>query len=104
MITFILGALAAISVGVIVWLVLNIIKIIKQVKHLEEQKQKLWLEIQVRCDSIERELNGIGIELNNRIDSSISYTDSRLDKLVNYIERDYVTKKNRTDNTIEYNN
>jgi predicted PurR-regulated permease PerM len=104
MITFILGALAAISVGVIVWLVLNVIKMIKQVKHLEEQKQKLWLEIQVRCDSIERELNGTGIELNNRIDSSISYTDSRLDKLVNYIERDYVTKKNRADNTIEYNN
>ncbi len=104
MITFILGALAAISVGVIVWLVLNINKMIEQVKHLEEQKQKLWLEIQGRCDSIERELNGTGIEINNRIDSSISYTDSRLDKLVNYIEREYVTKKNRTDNTIEYNN
>jgi len=104
MITFILGALAAIAVGVIVWLVMSVIKMDKQVKQTKEEVQKLWLEIQVRCDSIGRELNGTGIELNNRIDSSFSYTDSRLDKLVNYIERDYVTKKNKLDNTIDYNN
>jgi hypothetical protein len=104
MITFILGALAAIAVGVIVWLVISIIKMDKLVKQKREEIQNLWLEIQHRCDSIERELNGTGIELNNRIDSSISYTDSRLDKLVNYIERDFVAKKNKLDNTINYNN
>jgi trehalose-6-phosphatase len=57
MITFILGALAAISVGVIVWLVLNINKMIEQVKHLEEQKQKLFL-IDIDgtiCDDIRNE-------------------------------------------------
>ena len=104
MITFILGSLAAIAVGVIVWLVMSVIRMDKQVKQKKEEIQKLWLEIQHRCDSIERELNGTGIELNNRIDSSFSYTDSRLDKLVNHIERDYVTKKNRLDNSIDYNN
>ena len=104
MITFILGALAAIAVGVTVWLVIGIIKMAKQVKRLEEQKQQLWLEIQGRCDSIERMQNQIINELTGRIDSSISYTDSRMDKLVNHIERDYVTKKNRLDNSIEYNN
>jgi DNA anti-recombination protein RmuC len=102
MITFILGALAAIAVGVTVWLVINIIKMAKQVKLLEEQKQNLWLEIQSRCDSIERELNRTIDELNNRVDSSLSYTDSRLDKLVNHIEHEYVTKRNRLDNTIDY--
>ena len=102
MITFTLGALAAIAVGVMVWLVINIIKMIKQVKQLEEQKEQLWLEIQGRCDSIERNLNEIIRELNTRIDDNYSYTDSRLDKLVNTVERDYVTKKNRMDNTINY--
>jgi predicted PurR-regulated permease PerM len=104
MITFILGALAAIAVGVIVWLVVYIVKMAKQVKQLEKQKEQLWLEIQGRCDSIERELNMIISKLNDRVDTSMSYTDSRLDKLVNIIERDYVTKKNRMDNTIDYNN
>lgn len=104
MITFILGALAAIAVGVIVWLVVHIVKMAKQVKLLEKQKEQLWLEIQGRCDSIERELNMVISKLNDRIDTSMSYTDSRLDKLVNIIERDYVTKKNRMDNTIDYNN
>lgn len=102
MITFTLGALAAIAVGVTVWLVISITKMNKQVKRLEEQKQDLWLEIQHRCDSIERELNMAISKLNDRVDASMSYTDSRLDKLVNHIERDYITKKNRLDNTIDY--
>jgi predicted PurR-regulated permease PerM len=104
MITFILGALAAIAVGVIVWLVTGIIKMSKQVKQLEKQKEQLWLEIQGRCDSIERELNMVIAKLNDRVDTSMSYTDSRLDKLINHIEHTYVTKKNRLDNTIDYNN
>jgi predicted PurR-regulated permease PerM len=112
MITFISGASAAVAVGVIVWLVVNIIKMNKQVRQLEKQKEQLWLGIQGRCDSIERDLNAVINELNGRVDSSISYTDSRLDKLVNHIEHnyvtkkliehDYVTKKNRLDNTIDY--
>jgi len=102
MIIFTLGALAAIAVGVTVWLVIGIIKMAKQVKQLEEQKEQLWLEIQGRCDSIERNLNEIIRELNTRVDDNYSYTDSRLDKLVNTVERDYVTKKNRMDNTINY--
>jgi hypothetical protein len=104
MITFISGALAAAAVGVTVWLVIGVIKMTKQVKQLEKQKEQLWLEIQGRCDSIERELNIVVSKANDRIDTSMSYTDSRLDKLVNVIERDYITKKNRADNTIEYNN
>ena len=102
MITFTLGALAAIAVGVTVWLVIGIIKMAKQVKQLEKQSEQLWLEIQNRCDSIERELSMTIVELTDRIDSSFSYTDSRMDKLVNHIERDYVTKKNKLDNTIDY--
>jgi hypothetical protein len=104
MITFTLGALAAVAVGVTVWLVIGIIKMAKQVKQLEKQSEQLWLEIQNRCDSIERDLSMTITELSGRVDSSFSYTDSRLDKLVNHIERDYVTKKNKLENTIDYNN
>jgi hypothetical protein len=102
MITFISGALAAIAVGVTVWLVVGIIRMSKQVKQLEKQKEQLWLEIQGRCDSIERDLHAVINELNGRVTESFSYTDSRLDKLVNHIERDYITKKNKLDNTIDY--
>jgi predicted PurR-regulated permease PerM len=104
MITFILGASAAIVVGAIVWLVVNIIKMSKQVKHLEKQKDSLWLEIQSRCDSIERMLGELERELSQRNDETFRYVDSRLDKLYNQIERDYVTKKNKLENTIDYNN
>jgi hypothetical protein len=104
MITFTLGASAAIVVGAIVWLVVSIIKMSKQVKHLEKQKEQLWLEIQGRCDSIERMLGELERELSQRNDETFRYVDSRLDKLYNQIERDYVTKKNRLENTIDYNN
>jgi hypothetical protein len=104
MITFTLGASAAIVVGAIVWLVISIIKISKQVKHLEKQKEQLWLEIQGRCDSIERMLGELERELSHRNDETFRYVDSRLDKMYNQIERDYVTKKNRLENTIDYNN
>ena len=98
MITFTLGALAAIVVGAIVWLVVGIIKMSKQVKHLEEQKTALWLEIQGRCDSIERDLHQITDDIHRRVDGTNSYVNSRFDKLVNHIERDYVTKKNKLEN------
>lgn len=104
MIIFISGILAALVVGIIVWLVVGIIKMSKQVKQLEEQKQKLWLEIQVRCDSIERELNEAINKSNRGVERALSYTDSRLDKLNRAIEQEYVSKKNKLDNTIDYNN
>jgi hypothetical protein len=104
MITFTLGASVAIAVGAIVWLVVSIIKMSKQVKHLEKQKEQLWLEIQGRCDSIERMLGELERELSQRNDENFRYVDSRLDKMYNHIERDYVTKKNRLENTIDYNN
>jgi hypothetical protein len=104
MITFTLGASVAIAVGAIVWLVVNAIKVSKQVKHLEKQKEQLWLEIQGRCDSIERMLGELERETSQRDNETFRYVDSRLDKMYNQIERDYVTKKNRLENTIDYNN
>lgn len=104
MITFILGVSAAIVVGMLVWFAIDTIKMLKRIKQLEKDKEQVWLEIQHRCDSIERSLYEIDRLLSQRIDENYSYTDSRFDKFANTIERDYVSKKNKLENSIDYNN
>jgi hypothetical protein len=104
MITFILGVSAAIVVGMLVWFAIDTIKMLKRIKQLEKDKENVWLEIQHRCDSIERSLYEIDRLLSQRIDENYSYTDSRFDKFANTIERDYVSKKNKLENSIDYNN
>jgi hypothetical protein len=104
MITFILGVSAAITVGMLVWFAIDTIKSSKRIKQLEKQNEQIWLEIQHRCDSIERTLDEMIRDANNRIDSEHNYTNSRFDKFANVVDRDYVKKKNKLDNTINYNN
>lgn len=104
MITFTLGALAAVAVGVLIWLTISVIGSLKRVKSLEEENIIQWRDIEERYNSIERKLDQAIDIINRRIDENYSYTDSRFDKFANAIERDYVTKKNKLDNTIGYNN
>jgi uncharacterized membrane protein YraQ (UPF0718 family) len=104
MITFILGVSAAIVVGILVWLTIDAIKSSKRIKQLEKQNEQVWLEIQHRCDSIERTLDEMIRNVNNRVDENYKYTDSRFDKFANVIERDYVSKIDKASNTISYNN
>jgi uncharacterized membrane protein YraQ (UPF0718 family) len=104
MITFILGVSAAIVVGMLVWLIIDAIKSSKRIKQLEKQNEQVWLEIQHRCDSIERTLDEMIRNVNNRVDENYKYTDSRFDKFANVIERDYVSKIDKASNTISYNN
>ena len=104
MITFILGALAASAVGVLIWLSISIIGSLKRVKSLEDENISQWREIEERCNSIERTLDQMIRDVNSRVDENYSYTDSRFDKFANAIERDYVTKKDKLNNTINYNN
>lgn len=104
MITFILGISAAAVVGMMVWFTVDTIKSTKRIKQLEEQKNILWREIEGRCDSIERMLDDMIRDVNNRVDSEHNYINSRFDKFANVVDRDYVKKKNKLDNTIDYNN
>jgi hypothetical protein len=104
MITFILGVSATAVVGILVWSTNEIKKSDKRIKLIEQEKQQIWLEIENRCNSIERMLVDIERELNRRIDDNYSYTDSRFDKFANTIERDYVSKVDKASNTISYNN
>ena len=104
MITFILGALAAAAVGVLGWLLSNVIAMLRRVKSLENENQVQWRDIEERYNSIERKLDEAIDIVNRRIDDNYSYTDSRFDKFNNHIERDYVSKVDKASNTISYNN
>lgn len=104
MITFILGALATVVVGVLGWLLSNIISMLKRVKSLENENQIQWRDIEERYNSIERKLDEAIDIVNRRVDDNYSYTDSRFDKFANTIERNYVSKIDKNSNTISYNN
>ena len=81
MITFILGALATIVVGVMVWLTVSTINNLSKVKQLEIETELLYRQINERFDNINRQLDQLLQDTNRRIDENYSYTDSRLDKL-----------------------
>jgi len=102
--TFILGVSATVVVGMLVWFTIDTIKQLKRIKQLEIENSAQWAEIEQRCNSIERMLDQMIKEVNSRVDENYSYTDSRFDKMANTIERDYIKKKDRLDNTIGYNN
>ena len=85
--TFLLGVSATVLVGILVWLIINIVKMLKKVKSLEQQNQSLWREIQDRYDSIERKLDQAIDLVERRIDENYSYTDSRFDKLENKLTK-----------------
>jgi len=104
MITFTLGALAAVAVGVLVWLTISVIGSLKRVKSLEEENIVQWRDIEERYNSIERKLDQAIDIVNRRVDENYSYTDSRFDKFNNHIERNYVSKVDKNSNTISYNN
>ena len=81
--TFLLGVSATLLVGILVWLIIDIIKMLKKVKSLEQQNEFISREIQDRYDSIERKLDQAIDLVQRRIDDNYSYTDSRFDKLEN---------------------
>lgn len=104
MITFILGVSATIAVGMLVWLLISNIGLLKRVKSLEEENQVQWRDIEERYNSLTRERDELQRLTDQRIDTTISYVDSRFDKFNNHIERSYVSKTDKTSNTISYNN
>lgn len=104
MITFTLGVLATTTVGILIWLTVSMIKLSKWVKSTTEEKQHIWSDIEHRHNSVEREQQTIHELTDRRIDGVISYVDSRFDKMYNSIEQNYIKKKDRLDNSIDYNN
>ncbi len=83
MITFLLGVSATLLVGILVWLIIDIVKMLKKVKSLEQENQLQWRDIEERYNSIERKIDQAIDLVERRIDENYSYTDSRFDKLEN---------------------
>lgn len=81
--TFLLGVSATVLVGILIWLIIDIIRMYIKVKSLEKQTELQWKEIENRYDSIERKLDQAIDLVQRRIDENYSYTDSRFDKLEN---------------------
>lgn len=81
MITFILGALATIVVGVMVWLTVSTINNLSKVKQLEAEQELTYRDINERFDHINRQLDQLIQEMDRSVAGVYSYTDSRLDKL-----------------------
>jgi predicted Holliday junction resolvase-like endonuclease len=81
--TFLLGVSATVLVGILVWLIIDIIRMYIKVKSLEKQTELQWKEIENRYDSIERKIDQAIDLVQRRIDENYSYTDSRFDKLEN---------------------
>jgi hypothetical protein len=81
--TFLLGVSATVLVGILVWLIIDIIRMYIKVKSLEKQNESQWKEIDKIYDSIERKLDQAIDLVQHRIDENYSYTDSRFDKLEN---------------------
>jgi hypothetical protein len=102
MITFLLGVSATIVVGMLVWLTIGAIKVSKKVKSLDEEMRNVWMDIESRYNSIERDRHSLQEATDRRIDGNISYTDSRFDKLINDINNKFVSKKDKFDNTVNY--
>jgi|688.fasta_scaffold01094_26 hypothetical protein len=102
MITFLLGVSATVVVGILVWLTIGAIKVSKKVKSIEEEMRNVWMDIESRYNSIERDRHDLQEVTDRRIDNNISYIDSRLDKLINEISNKFITKKDKLDNTVNY--
>ena len=100
--TFILGVSATVVVGILVWLIIGTVKVSKKVKSMEEEMKHIWMDIESRYNSIERDRHDLQEATDRRIDGVISYTDSRLDKLINEISNKFITKKDKLDNTVNY--
>jgi predicted PurR-regulated permease PerM len=102
MIIFLLGVSATVVVGILVWLTIGAIKVSKKVKSIEEEMRNIWMDIESRYNSIERDRHDLQEATDRRIDGNISYIDSRLDKLINEISNKFITKKDKLDNTVNY--
>lgn len=103
-ISFVLGMSTVAVIAIAVVAVVGFVKANKTEERLTNLENELSMNIAEIYDNIGK----VNTQLNNDISDAYrtltSNTDSRFDKLINTLERDYITKKNKLDNSIDYNN
>jgi predicted PurR-regulated permease PerM len=102
--SFVLGMSTVAVIAIAVVAVVGFVK----AKKTEERLTNLENELSRNIAEIYNSIGEVNTQLNNNISDAYrtltSNTDSRFDKLINTLERDYITKKNKLDNSIDYNN
>ena len=102
--SFVLGMSTVAVIAIAVVAVVGFVK----AKKTEERLTNLENELSMNTAEIYDNIGKVNTQLNNDISDAYrtltSNTDSRFDKLINTLERDYITKKNKLDNSIDYNN
>jgi predicted PurR-regulated permease PerM len=102
--SFVLGMSTVAVIAIAVVAVVGFVK----AKKTEERLTNLENELNRNIAEIYNSIGEVNTQLNNNISDAYrtltSNTDSRFDKLINTLERDYITKKNKLDNSIDYNN
>jgi len=102
--SFVLGMSTVAVIAIAVVAVVGFVK----AKKTEERLTNLENELSRNIAEIYNSIGEVNTQLNNNISDAYrtltSNSDSRFDKLINTLERDYITKKNKLDNSIDYNN
>jgi len=102
--SFVLGMSTVAVIAIAVIAVVGFVK----AKKTEERLTNLENELSRNIAEIYNSIGEVNTQLNNNISDAYrtltSNSDSRFDKLINTLERDYITKKNKLDNSIDYNN
>jgi len=102
--SFVLGMSTVAIIAIAVVAVVGFVK----AKKTEERLTNLENELSRNIAEIYNSIGEVNTQLNNNISDAYrtltSNSDSRFDKLINTLERDYITKKNKLDNSIDYNN
>ena len=102
--SFVLGMSTVAVIAIAIVAVVGFVK----AKKTEERLTNLENELSRNIAEIYNSIGEVNTQLNNNISDAYrtltSNSDSRFDKLINTLERDYITKKNKLDNSIDYNN
>lgn len=102
--SFVLGMLVVIVIAIVVIAIMGFVKARKTEASLKELEDIMSKNIEIIYNNIHTTYEKLDKNIQESHRTLSSSTDSRFDKLYNTIERDYITKKNKLDNSIDYNN
>lgn len=102
--SFVLGMSTVAIIAIAVVAVVGFVKAKKTEERLTNLENELSRNVEQIYDTISKNNDQFSNNISDAYRTLTSNTDSRFDKLINTLERDYITKKNKLDNSIDYNN
>lgn len=102
--SFVLGMSTVAVITIAIVAVLGFVKARKTEEELKIVQDQFSRDLAHVYDTIAKNYDSLDRSIHNSYRSLSSNTDSRFDKLIHTIERDYITKKDKLNNSIDYNN